>query len=232
MFEIIYGLNTIEQAIIKNQVIKLYSDLDNNHPLIKLANHKRIKIMPLAEFSDFSRYRELNFQKAIAEIKPFKYYGVEEVLKNHPSFVLILDQIKDPYNLGAIIRSAVAFGVEYIIVPKNNIAPITPIVHKTSVGASFDIKIVQATSFVNLLKRFKKEGYWIATAAMDGDTSLEQLKKDNLDLVFILGSEGDGVRKTLVKNSDFIVKIPISDKVESLNVSVANGIILYTLTKK
>ncbi len=230
MIDIIYGINPIKEAIKKNQVKILYSKLDDTHEIINLAKANDIPIKNLSEFKDQDK---INFktQRIVAQIKPFKTYEVSNLFVEQPKHILFLDRVTDPHNLGAIIRSAAAFGFEHIVLPKDNTSNINEIVHKTSVGMTFHVKIYFATALQNLFKKLKQNEYWITALDMNGNTSLEKIVSDDDKTVLILGSEGRGIRESLLKEADFVSSIPMSDDVESLNVSVSASIAMYEFFK-
>lgn len=142
--------------------------------------------------------------------------------------LLIIDQITDPHNIGAIIRSASAFGVDKIIFPENNFVKENAIIAKTSSGTIENVDFFMVTNLNKTMERLKKQGYWCAGLAGEGKNSLNDLKKYD-KIALIIGSEGSGIRPLVKKNCDLLVKIPISNQVESLNASVACSIALYHL---
>ena len=142
--------------------------------------------------------------------------------------LLILDQITDPHNIGAIIRSAVAFNIKELIVSEHNGGCETSTAIKTSVGLIEDINITIVTNINNLIEKLKKLEYWVAGLAGEGKNNIKDLKNYQ-NLALIIGSEGDGIRKLVKKNCDLLTKIAINEKCESLNASVATAIALYEL---
>jgi len=145
--------------------------------------------------------------------------------------LLILDQVTDPHNIGAIIRSAVAFGVKELVLSEHNCASETSTTIKTSVGLIEEINITVVTNINNLIEKLKKIDYWVAGLAGEGKSSIADLKTYE-NLALIVGSEGDGIRKLVKKNCDLLTKIDIMQECESLNASVATAIALYELNKK
>lgn len=142
--------------------------------------------------------------------------------------LLILDQISDPHNVGAIIRSAVAFGVNNIIFCEHNAPKENATIIKTSVGTIEDCEMTIVVNISGLMEKLKKLGYWCVGLDGDGNTLIQDVKKYE-NLAIIIGSEGDGIRNLVKKNCDFLAKINIDSKVESLNASVACAITLYEL---
>ena len=142
--------------------------------------------------------------------------------------IAILDQISDPQNIGAIIRSAAAFGIKTIILPNDNTPGENAIIAKTACGCLELVDIIKVTNLKNTIGKLKDLGFWIAGLHTSGDTNTDTLK--NIDkIAFIIGSEGKGMRKLTTKSCDFLVKIPISQDVESLNASNAASIIFYLM---
>lgn len=144
--------------------------------------------------------------------------------------LLLLDGIVDPHNLGAIIRSADAFGYDAIILPKNRSCSITEVVAHVSTGAIEYVPIAYVNSLSSFVEKLKKRGYWICGTDAKGTTLPSEVDPE-LDLAVIIGSEGFGMSKTLVNASDFLLTIPMVGHVNSLNASVSTGIILHALSK-
>jgi rRNA methylase, putative, group 3 len=176
-----------------------------------------------------------NHQGIIALSPAKNYCTVEDILenaksKNEEPFILILDEISDPRNFGAIIRTAECCAVHGIIIPKHRNSGLTGIVSKTSAGALEHVLIAKVSNLVNTIDKLKKNGLWITCADMNGEIMY------NLDFkiptALIVGSEGFGVGKLIAQNSDFKAKIPMSGKIESLNASVAASILMYEIVRQ
>ncbi|MBS3964783.1 MAG: 23S rRNA (guanosine(2251)-2'-O)-methyltransferase RlmB [Methylomonas sp.] len=148
-----------------------------------------------------------------------------EALKE-PAFFLVLDQVQDPHNLGACLRSADAFGVHGVIVTKDNAAGITPTVCKVASGAVETVPVYQVTNLARSLRWLKEQGIWVAGSAGEAEQSLYAADLDR-PLALVMGAEGSGMRHLTRQHCDFLVKIPMVGQVESLNVSVAAGVMLY-----
>ena len=142
--------------------------------------------------------------------------------------LLILDQVLDPHNLGAIIRTAVAFGVEKIIITSYNSVKDTPIVAKSSAGLNEFVDLIEVINLNNAIKDLKKAGYFIIGLASEAKMTIDKIE-DSSNLALVLGNEGKGIRELVKKNCDELVKIPMEDCAESLNVSVASAIAIYEL---
>ncbi|MFA5283744.1 MAG: 23S rRNA (guanosine(2251)-2'-O)-methyltransferase RlmB [Bacilli bacterium] len=168
-------------------------------------------------------------QGVVALCKDYEYSSLEEVIteskKVSRPIILMLDGIEDPHNLGAIIRCADAFGVSGLIIKKRNQVLINATVIKVSTGASDFIKTALVTNLSSAIEVLKSNGFWIVSSDGKSDVSYSSLKYD-MPIVLVIGSEGFGISKLVLDRSDFVVKIPMLGHVNSLNASVATGIIL------
>ena len=190
---------------------------------IVLAEVDRQKLNAISETN--------NHQGVIAIVPPFNYVEIEDILneakvKNEEPFVLILDGIEDPHNLGSIIRTAETAGVHGIIIPKRRAASVNATVSKSSAGAVEHVKIARVNNINEAIKYLKQEGLWIC--GTDGEAE-QYYYNQNLKgaIAIVIGSEGFGMSRLVKENCDFLVKIPMKGKVTSLNASVSAGIIVY-----
>ena len=197
---------------------------DNNVIIQQVDRHK------LDEISESHAH-----QGVIAVTSDYLYHELEDVLeyareKGEDPFLIILDGITDPHNLGSIVRTADAVGAHGVIIPKRRSVHITPIVAKASAGAIEYVPVCKVTNIVNTIKKLKEEGLWIAAVDMDGDA----FYSTNLSgpLALVVGSEGEGISRLTKENCDFIVSMPMSGNVTSLNASVAGGILLYEVYRQ
>lgn len=176
-----------------------------------------------------------NHQGIIVEIYPHEYCSVEEIINNpnnkEQPLILILDEIEDPQNFGAILRSCDAFGVDGIIVKNKNQVPLNWTVAKVSTGAIEYVKVAQVANLNNVIRTLKDKGYWIYAADGSGDEMYQNVDYSG-PIALIVGSEGRGISKLVMQNSDFIIKIPMIGHVNSLNVSVSTGILLSRIRNK
>lgn len=166
-----------------------------------------------------------NHQGIVLEIEDFHYSELEEIMDG--SFLLILDHLEDPHNLGAIIRSAEAAGVTGIILPKDRSVSVTDTVIKTSAGAINNVKIVKVTNLVDTIKKLQKENFFIYGADMEGCDLREITFADKK--VLVIGNEGKGISPIIEKNCDEIISIPMKGQVNSLNASVAAAILIFKM---
>ena len=177
-----------------------------------------------------------NYQGVIAFVPPFSYCEIEDILeyakgKNEDPFILILDGIEDPHNLGAIIRTAETAGVHGIIIPKRRSASVNSTVAKVSSGAVEYMKIARVTNITDAIDKLKKEGLWICGTDINTDKYYYEQDLTG-SLAIVIGNEGKGISEKVKKNCDFLVKIPMMGKVTSLNASVSTGIIIYEALKQ
>ena len=180
--------------------------------------------------------QEENYQGVIAIVPPFEYVEVEDILdvakeRNEDPFILILDGIEDPHNLGSIIRTAETAGVHGIIIPKRRAASVNSTVNKASAGAVEHMKIARVTNITDAIDKLKNAGLWIC--GTDVSTNKYYYNQDLTGpLGIVIGNEGNGISDKVKKNCDFLVKIPMKGKIESLNAAVSTGIVVYESVKQ
>lgn len=174
-------------------------------------------------------------QGVIAMAAAYEYAEVEDILarareKGEPPFLVLLDGIEDPHNLGAIIRTANLAGAHGVIIPKRRAVGLTSVVAKTSAGALNYTPIAKVTNLTQTIKELKKEGIWFVAADMGGETMY------NLDLKgpigMVIGNEGEGISKLVRENCDFIASIPMKGEIDSLNASVAAGVLAFEIVRQ
>mgnify|MGYP000930060799 CR=1 FL=1 len=203
--------------------------------IVSMASQKGIEIEELDKKKLDSLAASSAHQGVIALIAPYNYASVDDILKRaesagEPPFIIILDEITDPHNFGAIVRSAECCGVHGIIIPKRRSASVTPVVAKASAGAVEHMLISKVTNIADTLEYLKKHGLWIAGADMDG---ILYTKQDlNGPIGIVIGSEGQGIRRLVRDKCDFLISIPMKGKIQSLNASVAAGILMYEVVRQ
>lgn len=175
-------------------------------------------------------------QGVIAVVTPFNYSSIQDLLnvakeKNEDPFILVLDEIEDPHNFGSIIRIAEVCGVHGIIIPKRKNVGVTPTVYKTSAGATEYIKIAKVTNINVAIEELKESGIWVYGADMHGEKYCYDADLRG-PIALVIGSEGKGISKLTKSKCDILVKIPMVGKVNSLNASVAYGMISYEILKQ
>ena len=174
-------------------------------------------------------------QGVIAFVTPYSYVEIEDILaraseKDEPPFVIVLDEITDPHNLGSIIRTAESCGAHGIIIPKRRAVGLTPTVIKASAGAVEFIPIAKVTNISSTLESLKKHGLWVVGADMDGE--LYTSKDLTGPIALVIGSEGKGLGRLVKEKCDFLVRIPQKGKISSLNASVAAGVLMYEIVRQ
>ena len=183
----------------------------------------------LARKSEIDNLTKDNHQGIIIDMEDYQYTPLNKILEKEYDKVLILDHILDPHNFGAIIRTAVASGFNAIIIPNDRQVLVNSTVVKTSVGAVFDIDIVLVTNLNNTIKTLKDNGFWIYGTVMNGEDYRDVNYDGNVCLV--IGNEEKGISKLVKDSCDFLVTIPISSKIDSLNASVAASIMIYEVVR-
>ena len=226
---LIYGRNPVKEALRSKRVksIFLLNGFSNNE-ILKMVEENYLKVSYVSN-------KELDnmcggvHQGVAAYIKDYEYFSFESILdrakKQEKPLIVILDGINDPHNLGAILRSCDVFNATGIIIPKHNQVPLNATVAKTSAGAINYVPVSIVTNLNQAIARLKEEGFWVVSTDGSGTMNYQDLKYD-FKVALVIGSEGQGVSRLVLTNSDYIVKIPQFGHVNSLNASVAAGILL------
>ncbi len=229
---IIYGKNAVREAVASERALKLkIVAKQGKDPIVALARKSSIPV-EFASVDELTRMTRNPSHQGFAAICPdFETVDFEEFLhlsKKEP-LLLMLDGIEDPHNLGAILRSADAFGVDGIIMKERGNAPLNATVAKISTGAINYVKVALVTNLSVALKKLQENGFW--AVASDGEAKQSYDAVDyHCPIVLLVGSEGFGLSRLLLERSDFIVKIPMVGHVNSLNASVATGILLSQIS--
>lgn len=177
-----------------------------------------------------------NYQSIIATVPPFEYCEIEDILdcakeKKQDAFILILDGIEDPHNLGSIIRTAETAGVHGIIIPKRRAAAVNATVNKVSAGAVQHMKVARVNNLNETIHDLKENGIWICGTDMNTNTYYYDQDLTG-PIAIVIGSEGFGMSRLVKENCDFLVKIPMKGKITSLNAAVSAGIVMYEAVKQ
>ena len=199
-------------------------------PVVKKAKESGIIIQEVDKVKLDALAEGGNHQGIVAYVSQYDYVSVDDILvsasdKGEAPFVIICDKITDPHNLGAIIRTANCVGAHGVIVPKRNSAGLNSVVAKTSAGAVEYTRVAKVTNIAETIEKLKKQGMWIAAADMDGQEMYKTDLKGSLGIV--VGSEGEGVSRLVREKCDIIVSIPMYGQINSLNASVAAGVLMY-----
>jgi 23S rRNA (guanosine2251-2'-O)-methyltransferase len=241
----VYGRNAVLELIKSDKTVdKLYVQSGQREGSITLIVAQAIKKgVPVIEADKPKLDAMINnsaHQGVIALASEKDYCSTDDILavaeeRGEKPFILIADKIMDPHNLGAIIRTAECAGVHGIIIPKRNAAGVSPMVAKTSAGASVHLAIAKVVNIAATLEELKNKGIWIfsAVANSSSDSAVDYFEADyTLPAAIVVGNEGEGLASIIIKNSDFLVQIPMSGKIESLNVSCASAVLLYEAAKQ
>ena len=241
MSDIIFGKNSVLEALISgdreiNKILiskNLHSDAKLNK--IKELAQKSGVVYQFVAKEKFQAYAEYNHQGVIAQISPIRYTELDDFLDKPytNASLVILDGVEDPHNLGAIIRTCVCAGAAGIIIPSRRNVLVNSIVEKTSAGAINHIPIIKVNSLVNAVQQLKNQDWWIIATDASAKDNYYNIDYCNMNSAIIMGAEHAGVSKSLLKLSDFVVKIPMMNDFNSLNVSNAlSAIIFETLRQK
>lgn len=241
---IIYGKNPVKEALyqqssskIEEILISADGEKERVSEILKLAREKNIKIsfLPreaLSRISDTSHH-----QGIVARVSEFEYKEVDQILgyakeKGERLFLVMLDHIEDPQNLGGIIRTVNVLGAHGVVIPKDRAASVTPSVIKASAGAVGFVRIARVVNLVTTIRDLKKRGVWIVGADQSASKSAFEEELGGLDLALAIGGEGKGLKRLIREECDFLVSIPSVGEVSSLNASVAAGIMIYEIMRQ
>ena len=237
----IEGRNSVIELLeSKKDINKIFVTKGEKHgsinKILAMARERNVIIVEKDKRQMEQMAQTPNYQGVIAIVPPFEYCEIEDILedaknKNEDPFVLILDGIEDPHNLGSIIRTAETAGIHGVIIPKRRAASVNSTVSKVSAGAVEHMKIARVTNISDSIQKLKDNGLWICGTDIDAKNYYyNQDLKGPLGIV--IGNEGQGMSEKVKKNCDFLVKIPMNGKVTSLNASVSTGIVVYEAVKQ
>ena len=228
---LVYGRNVALEFLKKSEKIRKIYLQDNFHDenLISLIEKFKIPVI-------YRRKIELDqlangvHQGIILDVEDFRYSEIESFYNKDDCFLVMLDHLEDPHNFGAIIRTSEAALVDGIVIPKNRGVDVNGTVIKTSVGTTENVPIAMVTNLKTTLDELKKNGFWIVGTDMEGEDYREIDYSGKIAL--IIGNEGSGMSRLVKESCDFIAKIPMYGKVNSLNASVAAGIMIYEVVRQ
>ncbi len=239
--DVITGRNSVMEALRAGtsieKIVLLYGAKGNGIERIKVLARERG--IPCVEVNK-QRFRELandaTTQGVVAIVGRHTYVSVDEILqfageRNEPPLVLVLDELEDPHNIGALIRTAESAAVHGVVIPKHHSAPITQTVAKTSAGAIEHMRVAKVTNIAQTLEELKSEGLWVVGADPEGDRFFYEVDYA-MPVAIVIGNEGRGIRRLVKQKCDFLVRIPMLGKIRSLNASVAGALILYEAVRK
>ena len=223
----IYGKNVAKEKISSNEKInKIYlSDKFNDNEIFHLIKKRKIKysIVPNSFLDNKVNGLHQGIIIDVDDIETYEFDYIEKINKKNP-LIVMLDHLEDPHNFAAIIRTAEALGVDAIVIPNDRSVGVNSTVVKTSAGAIYNMPIIRVSNLVTTIKKLKDIGYWVVGTDMDGEdyTQIDY----NSPICLVIGNEGSGMSKVVRDNCDYIAKISMIGKINSLNASVACGIFL------
>ena len=236
----IFGRNPVIEALRSDSEInKIYlakGELQGSaKEIVALAKEKGVQIQTVERAKLDQMFTKENHQGVAASIAEANYVDWQDMLesarkKGEDPLLIILDELEDPHNLGAILRSADAVGAHGVIIPKRRAVALTAGVAKAAAGAVAYVPVARVSNLAQTIEALKKEGVWVAGAAMGGT----EVYKQNLTgpLAIVIGSEGKGLGRLVAEKCDFLISLPMQGKINSLNASVATGVILYEVLRQ
>ena len=237
--DIIFGFHSVESALRNDaaNILQLLVEKDRNDQrvkqLLQLAESQGIAIELLRK-PDLEKRCHSNHTQGIAaryRSSPVKETSLDKLLEKPDLFLLVLDGVTDPHNLGACLRSADAAGVDAVIAPKDRAAGLTPVVRKVACGAAETVPFIQVTNLARTLKELQDAGVWIVGAAGEAEQFIYDVELKG-KLALVMGAEEKGMRRLTREHCDTLVKLPMAGQVESLNVSVATGVCLFEAVRQ
>lgn len=226
---LIFGRNPVKEAIKHGSALSIImSDSFKDGEILNIIKNSSLPVKRVHPNELNNLCPGVN-QGIAAVVKNYEYHSLEEIIhkstKEHRPIIVMLDGIVDPHNFGAILRCCDIFGVVGVIISKHHQVPLNGTVAKTSAGAINYVPVVAVSNLNNAIRSLKEAGFWIVSSSGNASTNYQDLKYD-FPTVLVIGNEGDGVSQLVIKNSDYLVKIPMYGQVNSLNASVAAGILL------
>jgi 23S rRNA (guanosine2251-2'-O)-methyltransferase len=236
---LIYGINPVSEALRSDRcrITEVWvaegRSFKGLEEIISMVESKGVPLRRVGRSQLDSLTKNSPHQGVVGSIEQFAYADLDAVLQQDQGepFLLVLDGIEDPRNLGALIRTAGACGVWGVIIPKDRAVGITPAVAKSSAGALFHVPVVRVTNIATTLRQIKEKGIWVVGAAAEAQTDLFHHDL-TIPLAVVIGGEGRGMRPLVKRECDLLVSIPMKGKVNSLNASVAGSIILYEVIRQ
>jgi len=213
------------------EVFVSYQNLNSCESVLKYAESNNVKIHILRRNEMDVKFPKEKHQGIVAYVEEYKYANIEEILEgNENPFIIILDGLEDPQNLGAILRTADATNVDCVIIPKNRSVALNSTVAKVSTGAIEYVPVAQVTNLTQTIRRIKELGVWVV--GTDSDAEMDYTEIDgNMRIAIVVGSEGKGISRLVKEQCDYLVKIPMNGKVNSLNASVSAALMMYEVYK-
>ncbi len=233
MAQYVYGKSVVLSALKSGKKVeKLWIQSGRKDDEVEILARRNKVAVEKTERKHLDHLVSGNHQGYVALVEEYPTYELKQLLATvqpgHQPLLIALDQLQDPHNLGAIMRTAACVGADGIIIEKNRSVSLNATVAKVSAGAIDIIKVAEVTNLSQALKALKKEGYWVIGTSLKTEKDYRSVDYD-MPLVLVVGSEGEGMRRLVEENCDILVKMPLCNGMDSLNASVAAGIMLYTI---
>jgi 23S rRNA (guanosine2251-2'-O)-methyltransferase len=238
--DVVYGIHVVEEALAASEPLRVIhiSDERKRDPLLRqivaLAKERGIAVR-FESRQFFAQFPFKTHQGVVAIAPPFEYAGLDEVVaarrRGHALFVL-LDHLTDPHNVGAIIRTAECAGADAVILPERRSAGVNATVRKAAAGAAEHLPVVRVSNINEAIRTLKKAGIWVAGADAGEEAQLMGAADFDRDLALVIGAEGTGLAQLVRRECDFLVRVPMRGVTESLNASVAAGVLLYEVLRQ
>ena len=229
---LVYGSNVVNEILnSKTKIYKVFLDNNfNDQEILRKIDKLNLKKFHVDKNKIDKMCSNSANQGIALDIEEFEYLTIESIVKDeNANFVVMLDSLEDPHNFGAIIRTCECAGVDYIIIPKNRSVSVNSTVYKTSSGALNNVKIVEVVNLANTIRKLQDLGYWVYGAEANG-VDFRTVKYDGKTCL-VVGSEGHGLKQIVANTCDQIISLPMKGKINSLNASVAGGILIYEMMK-
>jgi 23S rRNA (guanosine2251-2'-O)-methyltransferase len=237
--EIIYGIHAVEAAL-RNQpenVLQVFVQQGRNDNRIKtilsIAKNSGVSLQSIANDKLKEKCPKARHQGVVAEIRRTNsgQVSLEDILEKESVLLLVLDEVQDPHNIGACLRTADAIGVDAVIVSKNRSPALTPVIRNVASGAAETVPYIMVSNLARALDKIKQNNVWVIGTSGDGDQNIYSTKASQR-LALVMGSEGKGMRRLTREACDELVSIPMQGSVESLNISVATAVCLYEIRRQ
>ena len=226
---LVYGKNVVRDLLKKNKKVKKIIIQENFDDKDLISLIEKLNLKP--EIKSKKEIDDLHLglhQGIIVDIPDYEYKSLDEVLDNE--IIVLLDHLEDPHNLGAIIRTCEAAGVKAVVLPKDRQVQVNATVMKTSVGTLDNVSIVSVSNLVQAIKKLKDNGFWVVGTALSNSVDYRSIDYSG-KIALVIGNEGSGISDLVAKNCDYLAKIPMYGETNSLNASVAFGIMIYEVIR-
>lgn len=228
---LVMGRNVAIDLLKKNKKVRkvIIQDGFDDKNIISLIEKNNLEVKTVSKREIDHLCPGVN-QGIILDIPDYKYMELNDFINNNEDFVVLLDHLEDPHNLGAIIRTCEAAGVKSIILPRDRQVQVNATVMKTSVGTLDNVNLVSVSNLVNAIERLKECGYWVVGTALENSVDYREIDYSG-KIALVIGNEGKGISDLVAKKCDFLAKIPMYGETNSLNASVAAGIMIYEVIR-